>query len=389
MKKLLVGLVVLTGLVGGLPMIGAYVMAKKMRAERAEQRAAVDNGAAIAAFIADHAALRDHWLNKTYPGADASAALMPRVAFRGRGLSREAKLGVPQAVDDRLREVSREWIDHIDDIDLDGVDIAWMSELPRYGYWDLEVAGSPMNIDPWFYPEAPIPDFISLQTLHRVRLLLGLKSGDLGPALIEARALARLCASTELLIGDLFAVAMAGDERTAIEAARARGIDVDAVIAAADFAVDDEATVDRYKRACFATSMAYRLDEVSPGLADHVHICRCSGLQEGIAGADMLRAFASDRYASRYQALESQLSSSNCRLKNARAGFATGKSRDAIENLRTLCNMSAGLNDDPICSAPGVVARMPLMREAIGEVLLSIGEPDWLARYREAPSTSP
>ncbi len=220
-------------------------------------------------------------------------------------------------------------------------------------------------------------------------MLLGLKSGDLGPALIEARALARLCASTELLIGDLFAVAMAGNERTAIEAARARGIDVDAVIAAADFAVDDEATVDRYKRACFATSVAYRLDEVSPGLADHVHICRCSGLQEGIAGADMLRAFASDRYASRYQALESQLSSSNCRLKNARAGFATGKSRDAIENLRTLCNMSDGLNDDPICSAPGVVARMPLMREAIGEVLLSIGEPDWLARYREAPSTSP
>ena len=383
MKKLLLGLVVLTLLLTvGVPTVGASLVAKKARAERLEQRQGIDDGPAIAAFIADHAALKYHWLMRRHEGGDASAILTPRVTFRGARVERESKLGVPPATAAAIVGYGKDWAAHVDDAPLDGVDVAWMGELSAYGYWDLEAPGSPTNITPWFYPEAPMPDYLSLNTLHKARLLLGLKTGALGPAIAEGRALARLSASTEILVGELVAMVMLNNELHAIEAAKARGIDVATQLA--DVVIDDDVTIGRLKRACFATQVAYRIDDPAPGLVDKVRICQCSALQETVGMAEIMRPFLSDTYADRYAVMDEALASSPCRLRHAREAAAVGRARTPTENLRRLCTLSAAFSEEGFCSAPAVVTWLPPVREAVGEVLLSISAPDAFSRYREA-----
>lgn len=369
-----------------LPSAGGLILTKNARAGRAERTVSSD---VIAAFVADQE-LQSHWLaEETSAGTDASTFLATRVSFRGDGIEQmgTTRMGIPKATDDALQKMGKDVWDRIDDVPLDGVDLAWVGELSAFGHWDIEAPGSPMNIRPWSWTEAPIPDFMSLMTLHTLRLVVGIRSGDVVPAFTEARALARLSTSTELLIGQMSAAGMAHRERRAFEAARARGLDVSG-LAAAGIEIADEVTIERFKRACFGAPMPFVLDPPHLGLEDSVKVCRCSGLQEGISGADFLRPFVFGTYKERFARLDRELSSSTCRLRNARESWSAAQTQTVRQNLAHFCATVGKDNAGEFCKVSGALVFLPFLREGIGETLLSIAAPDWWRKYGEPLPTS-
>lgn len=125
------------------------------------------------------------------------------------------------------RRLGRTWL-QIDPNRFARVNTAWMSELSRFDHWDL-LSGpvNPMNTHvaqgkgPF---SVPMPKYNDLNDFVRVRLLQGLGSGKMLPALKDVRQLARLVYTSETLISSMVAVGMLNLERSAYEEALRRNL---------------------------------------------------------------------------------------------------------------------------------------------------------------------
>jgi hypothetical protein len=94
-----------------------------------------------------------------------------------------------------------------------GLDFTWMTELQQFDHWSLYGAGPLRDDKPTNFYEANLPNYITLQSWAKLRLLKGVHEGNLAQASVEVRHLAGLIASSGTLIGEMIRLAMYGIER--------------------------------------------------------------------------------------------------------------------------------------------------------------------------------
>lgn len=95
-----------------------------------------------------------------------------------------------------------------------GLDFGWLKELLQFDHWSIATASPLRDVaEAKTAADAPLPNFVTLQSWSKLRLLKGLHERDLAQASLEVRHLADLCGSTGSLVGDMIRVAMLGIER--------------------------------------------------------------------------------------------------------------------------------------------------------------------------------
>ena len=97
-------------------------------------------------------------------------------------------------------------------------DLGCRQALLQFDHWSIATASPLRDVAAAkTYADAPIPNFVTLQSWVKLRLLKGLHEGDLPSASAEVRHLAELCGSTGTLVGDMIRLSMLGLERGFIE----------------------------------------------------------------------------------------------------------------------------------------------------------------------------
>lgn len=390
LTAIVVGVVVLA--VGGV-MLSAKLIQADLQSERAAR--SPPSAKAREAYLKDQRDFADHWLFRAAGDGDASKVLAARISWRGlEAPGPKVDSGVPERLADELREWGASFASHAEDADLSGADLTWMAELPRFGYWDLEAPGSPLATRRFDWAAAPLPDFLQVITVARARLLQGLQQpATLPAALGEVRALARLSATTETLIGVAVGASLVKLEAAAVAQARRNGLapEVEAALAPlTPIATDEEA--ERMKRAVMAARAFFTVDPEEPTLADEVKLGRCAGLGEGLAGALLLRRYLEPEYGPRYARLTTLLDSSSCRLRGLRRAWNSDDGEGQLPvSAQALCGVEEARGarvSGSACRLGAPLVWVPGVRAAVGEVLLHVAEPSWSARYEAAPAAA-
>jgi hypothetical protein len=365
---------------------GADLWAQQ-RTQELRTRMKADLDEHSAAMLADHALMLAHPAFAPRAGnRDAGAFLNSRVGWTASPAPSGA-LGLPAALESAVKGWNTEWHTHVDDVDLTGVDLAWMKDLASFDFWDIEENTALGNMRPFFPVDAPLPEFTALLQAARVRLLQGLKLNQARAASAEVLDLARLCLSTENLVGEMVGLAMLRMDARARQVAVERRQDVTGWLAL------DAPDLQRFKRGLWAVSAFF--GPVAPDgypltgdVARKVAVGRCAGMMEGMGQALMTRSLLLPRHAARYQELGNALKDSPCRLKQLRRVWnAVDHEGELPTDGRMFCAAGgAGPAATADCGVPDAVVHFPFLRSFVGEVMLSIASPDWTRHHRESPS---
>lgn len=163
---------------------------------------------------------------------------------------------------------------------LAGLDTSRLSGAHAFDHWALTGAGSPLTpAATWTAADAPYPNFIELIDAAKVHLLQGARAGTLPQAARDVRQLARLCLTTESLLGAMVGLALAGHERHAYEWAVAHGVDV------GDWTPVDAARLERAKAVVKVAPLflGATANEATFGRAlACAEVSRCVGLTEAV-----------------------------------------------------------------------------------------------------------
>lgn len=260
------------------------------------------------------------------PGAhgDAGVLFNPKLRWLGTGPRRLGKQAasppfvVPAALHRRLH--AKDW-PKLAPKAWQGLDLSWMDGLSAYAYWDLERTGPITTLphpldDPGAFAARPIPYFITLDDLCRVRLLQGLHDQDLGAAVRQVRQVVRLLLSTESLIAVGVAASIVDDEARARAAWRAEGR-----APPAGLTPWTHADGERLLRVAFGATAFVRLD-TPPGDAHalaHAGWVACTALDEWAWGPLGLRPLLAARHRAAYAHLDRLLAEHpDCRLDSLR-----------------------------------------------------------------------
>lgn len=299
-------------------------------------------------------------------GGDAAALLFQHVAFEGRA----APQPLPAEVVAGLKDAGADWPRAT--LDVSSLDLGWMAQLAGFGFWDVEGPQTPLSGRPFEGMTEPIPRFTDVLAFSKARLLKGLASGDVQAALDDVHELSRLCLTTELLVGDMVAVALLGLERQAAEEAARRGLDL------GGRQVMTEADQQSLKRALWvAPASTALLAPTTPLDPRFPLVGRCSAERE-LASALLLRPWAEPLLPERYRQLGDQLAQSPCRLRRLRAAWQTTGEGELPLSGAALCDATAGGGS---CDVPDFVTRLPFVRPAVGAVLVSTATTDWFRLY--------
>lgn len=195
------------------------------------------------------------------------------------------------------------------------------------------------------------------------------------------RELARLCLTTENLIGAMVGVALLLIEARAHEAAVAQGLDV------TGWRPVDEARRQSLTRVYWAANVPWNL--LSDGRAASfasspaMPIGRCVALREALGLAQFARPWAETLLPERYAALTKALTEHPCRLRRARAAWASNDPSGQMPSEGpALCEFIDRPPSD--CAGPAAsLARLSVLRHFIGANLVAASSADWLRRYRE------
>ena len=193
------------------------------------------------AIAADGEALRASALfTATGTRADAGPFLNPRVEW---SKTPSTVMPWPANIDPSLL-AQDDWKARGAEVVLDGVDLSWFAELKRFDHWDISRATQHQIMHPYAYNDAPIPNFVALKRWARLRLLAGARAGDEPAAQEEVRHLARLCASTETLVGVVIGAHMLHDAGEASDLPKLRRY-LDAMVELASVGADSGALAAR------------------------------------------------------------------------------------------------------------------------------------------------
>ncbi|MBI3179585.1 MAG: hypothetical protein HYZ27_07970, partial [Deltaproteobacteria bacterium] len=118
------------------------------------------------------------------------------------GISKERvpALQLAQEQRERIKAWGTQWPEHAGDGLLSEVDLAWMQEIRRFGYWRLEKQSVWADLEEIDLLTLPLPSLMDLRALCKLRLLKGLGEPTLTPALEDVRHLSWLLYSTHVAI---------------------------------------------------------------------------------------------------------------------------------------------------------------------------------------------
>jgi len=150
---------------------------------------------------------------------DAGPWLNPRVPWEGGGPS---PFDLPDALAKSLGEPT--W-PKLAPASVAGLDTTWLRELGAYDCWSIAASG-PFHDSTLPLYSRPMVRFYVLMRWARVRWIQALETGELETARDEVRHFAQLVASTQTLLGNMFALTLLRNEAVAVAEARARGMTV-------------------------------------------------------------------------------------------------------------------------------------------------------------------
>lgn len=378
MKRVWIGLaVVLAVVVVGLVLVGT-LLAREGEAtfQKSQQQLADDWSRWSAEIQVDDVRWKNHPLLQPHDGGDASALLFAHVRWDKLDGGR-ATPEIPEPLTKQFKEWGPDWPQHAGEAGVELLDLAWMSDLERYGYWDLEPVGGPLDAVPFAPLSEPIPQFVDLLNIARARLAQGLASGHHVEAAHEVRELARLTLSSEQLVGAMVGVALLHLEQRAWDEAVDRRLDV------TDWEPVSEDDQHRLKRLLWAANAPLSLAGNGPMLSSRVEVGRCTALREGLGSAHFLRGYLQRRLPERYGALTRALEESSCRLRRQRAVWTGDRPEGQLPlSMAAFCTGDFGDPSLPLCRAPDFAVRLPFVREFLGMTLASGSTPDWFKPYR-------
>ncbi len=94
-----------------------------------------------------------------------------------------------------------------------GLDFDWMTELLQFDYWSLLGAGPMRDAQAATFYEELLPNYVTLMSWTKLRLIKGAREGKLAQASVETRHLAGLIRSSGTVLGELVAGALSNIER--------------------------------------------------------------------------------------------------------------------------------------------------------------------------------
>lgn len=338
------------------------------RVRTAQERALADWRTFAPRIEADVARWRADPLILARDGGDAAPLLFEHV--RWDGVLRESP--VPYALTQQLNQPDGGWV-HAAGPELEALDVSWLSGLQGFGYWNAQAPASM----PFKAFNEPLPKFTDAQLFAKAALVKGLAAGDARPAARDVRELARLCFTTEQLIGEMIAVSLLNLERRAYDQARARGQSVEG------WEPVSEADVNALKRVAWAAVAPHSMMATGDLEAAEVPVGYCTGLGEGVLQAYYLRGYLETELPLRYAAIERALAQQRCRLVRARAAWTGGTGEGQLPVSGEAFCMGDDGTTKKDCAVPGFVMSLPFVRPFVGNTLVLIAAPDWLKQYRE------
>lgn len=338
-----------------------------LRERQAES--AADQSALAAQVMADHLRWQNDPLFQSRDGGDAAEVMFRHVGFEGGARAPEA---LPDELVAAVRDAGAEW--PTAPIDVAATDLSWMSELSKFATWDIEGPGTPLFNAPFDGLNESLPRSVDLMHLAKVRLKQGLATGHIHPALAEVRELARLSLTTEMLIGDMTAVALLGIERRGAEEAVKRGLDLEG------WRAHTEDETQSLRRALWvATHSTSLIAPLKPLDSQFPLVGRCSAQRE-LALALFARPWASSVLQDKYRTFDEQLAASPCRLRRLRRAWATTGEGELPLNGTALC-FAKGYE---VCHVPDILAHLPLVRPTVGSILAATASTDPFRLYKDA-----
>ena len=373
MKRALIVVFVVLALLllaqGGL--VGPVLYKGSMALRERQAESAADQSAFAVQVMADQLRWQNHPLFVPRDGGDAAAVMFRRVGFDGRGRAPE---GLPDELVAALKDAGADWPGA--PIDVSGVDLSWMSELPSFATWDIEGPGTPLFDARFDGLNEPLPRHIDLAHLAKVRLKQGLVARQMRPALTDVRELARLSLASEMLIGDMMAVGLLGIEQRGADEAVKQGLDLEG------WHVVTEDERQSLKRALWvATHSTSLIAPIKPLDAQFPLVGRCSAQRE-LALALYVRPFASSVLKEKYESFDRQLAASPCRVRRLRKAWATTGEGELPLSGKAFCESTGAPASS--CDVPDFVTRLPLVRPAVGSVLAATASIDPFRLYKDA-----
>lgn len=193
-----------------------------------------------------------------------------------------------------------EWLEHIQEPGIRNLDFSWMKELGKYDHWDLFATGplskgkrlsSDLNL-----LSVPLPNMQSLMGLAKLRLLKGLASKDILPALQEVRHFIHLIHTQELPVSSMVAIALLRKERQAFEKAVSMGL-----LSRAAWTPISEEVIFAAKRGIYSFIGIFSLFTPSETLEEIFlkntsRVGICSAIAEGIYHTALIRPFFREHF---------------------------------------------------------------------------------------------
>jgi hypothetical protein len=378
MKRVWIGLaVVLAVLVVGLVLVGTLLAREGEATFQKSQKQLADDWARWASVIeADDARWKNHPLLQPRDGGDASPLLFAHVRWDKVDGGRTSP-EIPEPLSKQFKEWGADWPKHAGEAGVELLDLAWMSELDHYGYWDLEPVGGPLDAVAFSPLTEPIPQFVDVLDIARARLAQGLASGHHVEAAHEVRELARLSLSTEQLVGAMVTVALLHLEQRAWDEAVDRHLDV------SGWEPVSEVDRQRLKRVLWAVNAPLALAGNGPMLSSKLEVGRCTALRQGLGTAHFLRGYLQRRLPERYGALTRSMEESSCRLRRQRAVWTDARPEGQLPvSVMAFCAGEFGDPSMSLCRAPNFVVTLPFVREYLGMTLVASSTYDWFKPYR-------
>ena len=124
------------------------------------------------------------------------------------GPNKISKLLIPANVKDKLDLLGSDSFKKAAEIDLKSVDFSWLKELQKFDFWNDEENSPLAYMDTFDFTSYPIPDYASLFTWARLRLIKGIQEKNVKAAEDEVIHLGRLAHSTENIVGAATSVAL-------------------------------------------------------------------------------------------------------------------------------------------------------------------------------------
>ncbi|MEW5742136.1 MAG: hypothetical protein AB1938_24690 [Myxococcota bacterium] len=280
--RLAVAVVVVAVLLGGVWLAYHRLVRDRWAVPLARQEARLAAG--VETFCAAEAELAKR--PEFVPGPrtkDAAPWLSPLVGFESPvtdgGVTLPAgTLRSPQAVKDALKKAAPDFLDALSDEELASIDTSSLARAHDFDHWELTgPSGAWQAASPLTAADAPYPRFLELISLSKVHLAKASRAGTLAEAAKDVRQVAKLCLSTETLLGAMVGLALLGVEERAHAWALAHAVE------APGWAPVDAATVGR-ARAVLRLSPAFfgpMANEATFARAlSCARVSRCVGLTE-------------------------------------------------------------------------------------------------------------